>query len=98
MRNPFTIYTLENLQYKKAVLVGKNMQDHLPPANFQIVGSMIKKRGSKTNKKASMRDLVTYTTNTPYTTNTTYTEYNLSNSWIAFAVKWLQEQGVVVVA
>jgi len=38
MRNPFTIYTIEKSPLDLAVLVGKNMDDHLPPKNFKIAG------------------------------------------------------------
>ena len=36
MRNPFTIYRLPNLPVQRAVLIGKEMSDHIPPINFRV--------------------------------------------------------------
>ena len=36
MRNPFTIYRATNVPIQRAVLVGKEMRDYLPPPNFSI--------------------------------------------------------------
>lgn len=36
MRNPFTLYRIPKIPLKKAILVGKEMNDHLPPDNFRI--------------------------------------------------------------
>lgn len=36
MRNPFTIYLVDDIPYTKSILVGKNMQDYIPPKNFKV--------------------------------------------------------------
>lgn len=37
MRNPFTIYRLANVPIKRAILLGKGMDDYIPPEGFKIM-------------------------------------------------------------
>ena len=39
MRNPFTIYRLNNISLQRAILIGKDMDQYLPPNNFKIAYS-----------------------------------------------------------
>lgn len=36
LRNPFTIYRLNRVNIQRCILLGKDMQDHVPPENFKI--------------------------------------------------------------
>lgn len=36
MRNPFTIYSIKDVDIDKYILVGKDMSDHIPDKNFKI--------------------------------------------------------------
>jgi hypothetical protein len=85
MRNPFTIYRIENCPLDRTVLVGKDMNDHLPPHNFKIGYSQI---STYENLQLSTYD--------NQTNHPCRSESNSIPRWVLMLIEWISSIGIDV--
>lgn len=84
LRNPYTIYSLKNIPIRKAVLVGKDMNDTVPPPNFTI-------RYGEGTKEEFINSVTTTTVRAPCRPELLY-----APKWISYLASSLISQGIKV--
>lgn len=88
MRNPFTIYKINNIpNYQKAILVGKEMRDYIPPDNFKISYSELDKETLMSKSKNNDNDYIS-------SLYPCRPEYNIMSKWLLMLIEWLESLGI----
>lgn len=88
MRNPFTLYRIPHLQIQKAILIGKEMNGLIPPANFKIAGPLSRRAARRQSQQAlgAHREVVTL----PCRSSESIPR------WIKMVWSWLESTGIKV--
>lgn len=102
LRNPLAIYQLSHIPLTKAVLVGKDMDDYLPPDNFTITNEiLIPGTGGTGGGTAGVAGVTAQVDITPCRgTGLVACRDSLRASprWVQFLTNYLTQEGISVIA